>query len=994
MAAGLATLVPNVQVSIVPDHAAHRQPWGQGIGVGVLGNLIWALAPDGPAVSGGLRIGDRILSVDGQSWAGWRQLEGPVGSALRLTVERPDQTESLNIHLTRASLKNDLLTFPVYDVYIDRQAGLWFGLEDGEIIHHPLQNTWTSYTEAQGLEIGYSPRILQTRDGTIWTVSGHGLKGINRFNGKTWTSLSLRALGGDDHNRSILETRNGNLWVGGNKGYLHVLKNNKWTVYHPPQIPTPYTYMVTLLETSNGDLWTAGEGQEALRLDIGRWTTYNHLNFQCETPNDIQWFLSEDGAVLSAAENRWTRYDIRNGLMDAPVALFSTRNGDLWAAGSHDSTAATAHFNGTSWTLQTHPNFSWGIDRRASFESTDGTLWFGAANPIRERGHRGGLLRFNGEWTHLPPPEVLYAIYGIGQTTDGALWIGGGSLYRLGGPESPPVSIPDKLASSYSEVVYTAPNGDLWVGHRRYGVFHFNGKTWTQYDIHNGLSDNRIESILQAIDGSVWAATSREISRFDGISWTTCAMPSELGTGQLRQSKEGALWINQMDPGWYARAMPGYGANWKSVQAFRTIRYEPDLSPPETTITLSLDQVSQPGNTTLAWEGADPWRVTPNEELQYAWRLNGGSWSAYSNKTSHIFQALSSGHHTFEVKVRDRDFNEDSTPATVSFTVVPPVWQEPWFILCAIVATCAIAFQTYRIVVRDRQLRISNAALSDAMHELFQNNRDLKAANKQLEEAMHRLKTAQNQLVLQEKMASLGNLVAGVAHEINNPVGALNSAADVSARCINRIVESLASLPELSALPQDSRFNKALELLRENNRIALEASGRITRLVQSLRNFARLDESEFQEAELHEGLDSTLTLLNHELKDRVTVEKMYGTIPRVRCYPNQLNQVFMNLLVNAIHAIDGPGVIHIETTAADAFVHIKITDTGQGIPPEHLEKIFDPGFTTKGVGVGTGLGLSICYNIIQKHRGKIYVESQVGKGTTFTVSIPLSGEKA
>jgi signal transduction histidine kinase len=167
------------------------------------------------------------------------------------------------------------------------------------------------------------------------------------------------------------------------------------------------------------------------------------------------------------------------------------------------------------------------------------------------------------------------------------------------------------------------------------------------------------------------------------------------------------------------------------------------------------------------------------------------------------------------------------------------------------------------------------------------------------------------------------------------------------------------------------------------------ATERLMNIVGSLKNFARLDEADLKEADIHEGLESTLTMVQHQFKNRITVEKHYGEIPKVRCHPNRLNQVFMNLLVNAAQAIPEKGTITITTVTKDNVVNIAIADTGSGIPEENLKKIFDPGFTTKGVGVGTGLGLGICYQIIQDHHGKIHVESGDG-GSTFTIELPLA----
>ena len=285
--------------------------------------------------------------------------------------------------------------------------------------------------------------------------------------------------------------------------------------------------------------------------------------------------------------------------------------------------------------------------------------------------------------------------------------------------------------------------------------------------------------------------------------------------------------------------------------------------------------------------------------------------------------------------------------------------------------------------------------ISRQQQELQAANETLGEKNRALEEAMTQLKEAQQQLVMAEKMASLGNLVAGVAHEINNPVGAVRSAADTSVRSVDIVREQLEASESIEALRSDKRFNTALEILCSNNDVTVTASERIITIVQSLKNFARLDESEFQEADIHEGLDSTLTLIHHAIKRRIEVVKEYGEgIPHIQCYPNQLNQVFMNVLSNASHAIEGEGRITIRTHASGENVVVEVEDSGRGISKENVAKIFDPGFTTKGVGVGTGLGLSITYNIVRKHNGRIDVESEPGRGTSMRITLPIRQQGA
>jgi signal transduction histidine kinase len=176
---------------------------------------------------------------------------------------------------------------------------------------------------------------------------------------------------------------------------------------------------------------------------------------------------------------------------------------------------------------------------------------------------------------------------------------------------------------------------------------------------------------------------------------------------------------------------------------------------------------------------------------------------------------------------------------------------------------------------------------------------------------------------------------------------------------------------------------------RELLSMSQSAVNRIVAIVRDLRSFARLDEAEVQDADLHAGIDSTLNLMRHLTRDQVKIVRDYGDLPRVRCYPNRMNQVFMNLLKNAVEAIEGPGTVTISTWVEGDRVRLSFGDTGPGIAPELLPRIFDPGFTTKGVGVGTGLGLSICARIMEVHGGRIWAESTPGKGTTFHLELPL-----
>jgi two-component system NtrC family sensor kinase len=295
---------------------------------------------------------------------------------------------------------------------------------------------------------------------------------------------------------------------------------------------------------------------------------------------------------------------------------------------------------------------------------------------------------------------------------------------------------------------------------------------------------------------------------------------------------------------------------------------------------------------------------------------------------------------------------------------------------------------------------------------LLQDRSEVRRAQEQLESNYERLKEtnrkledAQNQLLQSEKMASIGQLAAGVAHEINNPVGFVNSNLNSLKTYVDGLMRLVAQYEGL-----ETRFDALertriaatkeevdLAYMREDLPVLLRESTdgltRVKRIVQDLKDFSRIDHSDWQEADINAGLDSTLNVVLNEVKYKAEVRKNYVTLPAVRCLAAQLNQVFMNFIVNAAHAIDGMGVITLSTGSTGDWVWVEVQDTGSGMSPEVQKRIFEPFYTTKPVGKGTGLGLSLSFSIVQRHRGVIRVRSEVGKGSAFRVWLPVRYEE-
>lgn len=287
---------------------------------------------------------------------------------------------------------------------------------------------------------------------------------------------------------------------------------------------------------------------------------------------------------------------------------------------------------------------------------------------------------------------------------------------------------------------------------------------------------------------------------------------------------------------------------------------------------------------------------------------------------------------------------------------------------------------------------------------------ELMRRNNELTELNIRLSMAQEQLMQSEKLASIGQLAAGVAHEINNPIGYVFSNFETLGTYIRRLLSMLEAYQQAEAGIVDRALLDKLRAQREEMDIdfliedipvmmdeSREGITRVRKIVQDLKDFSRVDANqEWQWADLHAGIDSTLNIVSNEVKYKADVIKEYGDIPEIECQPSHINQVIMNIVVNGAHAITGErGVIRIRTGCQDdEQVWIEISDNGVGMPKEVQSRIFDPFFTTKPIGSGTGLGLSLSYGIIQKHNGRIEVQSEPGQGTTFRIVLPIHQQAA
>lgn len=287
-------------------------------------------------------------------------------------------------------------------------------------------------------------------------------------------------------------------------------------------------------------------------------------------------------------------------------------------------------------------------------------------------------------------------------------------------------------------------------------------------------------------------------------------------------------------------------------------------------------------------------------------------------------------------------------------------------------------------IMLEGQVRDRTRELEAALQKNEEINQDLQRERGEQQKLIRKLEDAQLQLLQSEKLASIGQLAAGVAHEINNPMGFIISNLASLGKYVEKLTARRSAPAEIDYILEDMPG-----IIAESS----EGAQRIRKIVQDLRSFSRIDGADHAFSDINDGLETTLNIAWNELKYKVTLIKEYGQIPLLWCNIGQLNQVFLNLLVNAVQAIEDRGEIRIRTWVEDGSIRVAIGDSGCGIPAENLSRIFDPFFTTKDVGKGTGLGLAIAYDIVvNKHGGQIGATSEVGKGSVFTLALPIKQE--
>jgi ligand-binding sensor domain-containing protein/putative methionine-R-sulfoxide reductase with GAF domain len=683
----------------------------------------------------------------------------------------------------------------VFNILEDQSENLWIGLQDGRIIclfdkKHDIKTPgrYKVFNTEDGLNVSPLPVLFQTKSGTLYSISQTVTGALNQFNFQTekWTFHTLSTeFGGDNIYFSICESSDGCLWIGG-LSRMFTFKNNIWSQYKQPDLQVPQTRVI-IKETSDGSIWIAGHLSDVLRIQYNTpiWETFKGLNYQCDSKDGNQWFLSGDGKVVvyDPGIKLFNKLDDEFPLTE-PVRMFCDSSGVLWALGSYEGVAALAYNVTGSWSIKTFPDLCWGFHPNGVFQAKDKSIWFGS-NADCDKATWGivqylpslGYPSLDNAWKYYPGTQICEVAYGFGEAENNSLICGYfKGLFEYNGSNTR--SLDKKLVNDIIKVesiVQDLVKG-IWIGSRSQGVIYYNSdKDWKQYTVEDGLASNSVSSVLMALDSTLWVATDKGISRFDGKKWVKYALPESFkfgrSNGYLTQGKDGSIWVCNTTVEWSRRA------HYKQMYTDEnspliSYRINPEKSSPVSEITQYDKKVYYPGNTMIFWSGADAWNETEPGDLQFSYKLDNKNWSDFSQERSHNFSSLKRGWHSLKLRARDKFLNVETMPAEVKFKVIPPIWGQIWFLILMAILVGSLVYLFSATIKKNREVEAQNLSMKRKNSDLENQQKEIEEKGKQIMELLEKEKENnwfnEGLILINEVIKTNNDNIDQLAHKIVN----------------------------------------------------------------------------------------------------------------------------------------------------------------------------------------------------------------------------------
>ncbi len=846
---------------------------------------------------------------------------------------------------------------------------LWIGKSNGQLFRcRYTDGVIGNWQEApEGYIPGSNPKLkMHGNQLFMITSSRHSPVMSYDLKKKTWKAHPLNEFfeWDSNENASIATTSDNKVWVGG-FGRIFSYDGQSWREYQHPEYPIPASRENFYID-SQGRMWIVGMQNEVRSIDYSgaRFQSFDGLNFQFETNNGDSWYLTYEGYVVRHSSNtdQWTAFNRDDGVISFPVRLYLDSGNRIWVIGSHHNVAATGWFEKGKWSYHTHPQLCWSVCETGIMEEENGTIWFGAlgneaGNPCEQQSlvryfPAGGDPGNPGSWDTVNGPGV---VFGIGKDADHTIYTGsymGLSKYDSGQF----VNASQLLGVEYPRVDYIGgKKGELWMAVRGQGVFLKENDSIRHFMVEDGLASNTVTDIL-FLENDIWFGTDRGISRFQTRlnTWIPTAISGQLvirrESGNLRKSQSGHIWINQNFREWKKYLYSRIPDN-KYKKLFYTIRYIPDTLPPETVIKTEIKRINSGDELFVLWDGMDPWSNTPPEELLFSYQMDHGEWSPFLSQHNQLFSSLKPGKHLFSVRACDGDFNVDPTPVTFAFEVVPPVYRQTWFIgLIGLLVLTILFLFWYLMLSRQRRLK-SELALSMAEKENL----------RKLDEMKFRFFT-------------------NISHEIRTPLTLI--------------------LDPVRTLISRKKFDLQMLQLVEKN------TSRLQRIINQLLDFRKI---ESDHVEYIPAFGDLLQTVNDAFSSFSQMAGKKEINYQINTSGNEfytwfdadkVEKILANLLSNAIKYTPSGEMVTLhagieQNPSGNGHDHICLTvsDTGIGIPKKEQKQIFEryfrAGNSSENPMPGSGIGLSYTRELVMACNGIISFESIPGRGTTFTVVLPV-----
>ena len=837
----------------------------------------------------------------------------------------------------------------------DHQSNLWV-VESGK----PQVSVFKLDGQGDSLEVeliqriscnpenSYITRLLKDSKNRVWVMDPdeqdmcyyyEDYKQHPGFSGLRQSSLWGEAL-------NVVETPAGNILFSVNR-LLGRFDGDKLTVFDIQDYPIPSSppYLRIL---DSGKVLLGGYNLNPYLIDLSpsRWLTYPGLNFQCEDVQGNHWFLSHDRKVVVEGSGVWETFDANSGLIDTPNRIIAGTDGSIWVSGAHQGNAAVAWLDGDTWNFQTFPHASSTFSHLAALQIGEGQFAFGCGTPVGELKNMiggGAIFEKQGnsyKGAHFPPPAFIPRTATMAHREGDGLYMGSGYIARGFSNTERLAANLEIMNNQWIDHMIVDSNNHLWVACLGIGVYQFDGTEWKLHGLDTGLTNPNVICLLDdSIRGGILALTNTGLVYFDGFKWRPWEFQSDIAFRRenhtLFQSKEGAFWINYSSRGWF---LEGDSISDQSNN-FRTIRYVPDSQAPETFASLSKNRFPEGSQISVSLDAVDPWDETSREDLMFSWKLNEGEWSIFSSGFQTVLSNLDSGFYEMQIRSRDQEGNIDNSPQILAFTVIPPLWKNPLFMVVVLLLLALIAFLTYSLF----RVRVQAAVAMETFKLDFFTN---------------------------------------ISHELRNPLAVilapienlLKEEPDGDKRNNLRIVLRNARKMQ-GMVDQLLHFRK----LQAGKWEIQPAPGEIIGFVRDeVYNIEPLWEKKGQHLELTVHPTSCVCVFD----------------------PNVIQTIIDNLLSNAVKYSEPETNIRFDVTVRPVDnihqISLVVEDEGMSIPSHELDNILSPFYRVNGKGdnTGTGIGLALVDHLVKLCGGSIDVQSPVtsdGKGSRFSVLLPLDG---